>query len=192
MTLYGLIGRFLRRHRASYAASGAMLAGIAVLTVWIPRQIGRLVDGLVARDLHGALLLRELAWLVAAGVVVYFLRVGWRLKLYAAAYRLGVELRDQVRFVGGVLPDCARRPRLGAGPDVGVVRLNEENVLVLGEDEEAVFLNGRLERRTAFLPIRKQFGDRDGVDHGTRKNVGADLGALFQDADRHLPLLLGS
>jgi len=96
MTLYGLIGRFLQRHRASYAASGAMLAGIAVLTVWIPRQIGQLVDGLVARELHGGLLLRELAWLVAAGVVVYFLRVGWRLKLYAAAYRLGVELRERL------------------------------------------------------------------------------------------------
>ncbi|MCD6079573.1 MAG: transporter ATP-binding protein [Ramlibacter sp.] len=96
MTLYGLIGRFLQRHRASYAASGAMLAGIAVLTVWIPRQIGQLVDGLVARELHGALLPRELAWLVAAGVVVYFLRVGWRLKLYAAAYRLGVELRERL------------------------------------------------------------------------------------------------
>jgi len=96
MTLFGLIGRFLQRHRASYAASGAMLAGIAVLTVWIPRQIGRLVDGLVARELHGVLLLRELAWLVAAGVVIYFLRVGWRLKLYAAAYRLGVELRERL------------------------------------------------------------------------------------------------
>jgi ATP-binding cassette subfamily B protein/ATP-binding cassette subfamily C protein/ATP-binding cassette subfamily B multidrug efflux pump len=96
MTLFGLIGRFLQRHRASYVASGAMLAGIAVLTVWIPRQIGRLVDGLVARELHGVLLLRELAWLVAAGVVIYFLRVGWRLKLYAAAYRLGVELRERL------------------------------------------------------------------------------------------------
>ena len=96
LSLYGLIGQFLKRHRTSYAASGAMLAGIAVLTVWIPRQIGRLVDGLVARELHGVLLLRELAWLVAAGVVVYFLRVGWRLKLYAAAYRLGVELRERL------------------------------------------------------------------------------------------------
>ena len=73
-----------------------MLAGIACLIVWIPRQIGLVVDGLVARQLHGASLLRELAWLVAAGIVVYFLRVGWRLKLYAAAYRLGVELRERL------------------------------------------------------------------------------------------------
>ncbi|MES2999157.1 MAG: ATP-binding cassette domain-containing protein [Pseudomonadota bacterium] len=73
-----------------------MLAGIACLIVWIPRQIGHVVDGLVAHRLHGPALFRELAWLIAAGIVVYFLRVGWRLKLFAAAYRLGVELRERL------------------------------------------------------------------------------------------------
>jgi ATP-binding cassette subfamily B multidrug efflux pump len=96
MSLYLLIGRFLRRHWAAYASSGLMLAGIAVLIVWIPRQIGHVVDGLAAGTLRGTSLLVELAWLVAAGLVVYFLRVGWRLKLYAAAYRLGVELRERL------------------------------------------------------------------------------------------------
>jgi ATP-binding cassette, subfamily B, multidrug efflux pump len=96
MSLYRLIGQFLRRHSAAYASSGAMLAGIALLIVWIPRQIGHLVDGLVTRQLAGADLLRELAWLLAAGSVVYFLRVGWRLRLFAAAYRLGVELRERL------------------------------------------------------------------------------------------------
>jgi len=96
MSLYRLIGQFLRRHWGAYAASGLMLAGIALLIVWIPRQIGHLVDGLIARQLAGPALLRELAWLAGAGLVVYFLRVGWRLKLYAAAYRLGVELRERL------------------------------------------------------------------------------------------------
>jgi ATP-binding cassette subfamily B protein/ATP-binding cassette subfamily C protein/ATP-binding cassette subfamily B multidrug efflux pump len=96
MSLYLLIGRFLRRHWAAYASSGLMLAGIAVLIVWIPRQIGHIVDGLAAGTLRGGSLLVELAWLLAAGLVVYFLRVGWRLKLYAAAYRLGVELRERL------------------------------------------------------------------------------------------------
>jgi ATP-binding cassette, subfamily B, multidrug efflux pump len=94
LSLYGLIGRFLQRHSASYAASGLMLAGIACLIVWIPRQIGHLVDGLVTHSLTGDALLAQLALLIAAGLVVYFLRVGWRLKLFAAAYRLGVELRE--------------------------------------------------------------------------------------------------
>jgi ATP-binding cassette, subfamily B, multidrug efflux pump len=96
VSLYRLIGRFLQRHSASYASAAAMLAGIACLTVWIPRQIGQVVDGLVARQLAGVALLQELAWLVLAGVIVYFLRVGWRLKLFAAAYRLGVELRERL------------------------------------------------------------------------------------------------
>jgi ATP-binding cassette, subfamily B, multidrug efflux pump len=94
LSLYGLIGRFLQRHSASYAASGLMLAGIACLIVWIPRQIGHLVDGLVTHRLTGNALLEQLGLLIAAGLVVYFLRVGWRLKLFAAAYRLGVELRE--------------------------------------------------------------------------------------------------
>ncbi|NML44057.1 ATP-binding cassette domain-containing protein [Ramlibacter sp. G-1-2-2] len=96
MSLFRLIGRFLLRHWAAYASSGLMLAAIALLLVWIPRQIGHIVDGLVAGRLAGPDLLRELGWLAGAGLVVYFLRVGWRLRLYAAAYRLGVELREQL------------------------------------------------------------------------------------------------
>ena len=96
MSLYRLIGHFLRRHTAAYAVSGVMLVAIAVLLVWIPRQIGTLVDGLVTHRLSGGSLLQELALLVAAGAVVYFLRVSWRLKLYAAAYQLSVELRERL------------------------------------------------------------------------------------------------
>jgi ATP-binding cassette subfamily B multidrug efflux pump len=96
MSLYRLIGHFLRRHWRAYASSGAMLVVIAWLLVWIPRQIGHVVDGLAANRLRGAPLLHELAWLLGAGAIVYFLRVGWRLQLYAAAYRLGVELRQRL------------------------------------------------------------------------------------------------
>ncbi|HYF42778.1 MAG TPA: ABC transporter transmembrane domain-containing protein [Ramlibacter sp.] len=96
MSLYRLILDYLRRHWSAYAVSAVMLVGVAVLLVWIPRQIGRTVDGLVAGRLTTPALMLELAWLVAAGTVVYFLRVGWRLKLYAAAYRMGVELRERL------------------------------------------------------------------------------------------------
>ena len=96
MSLYRLIGQFLRRHSAAYASSGAMLAGIAVMIVLIPRQIGHVVDGLVANRLHGEDLLHELAWLLVAGVLVYFLRAGWRLRLFAASFKLGVELRQRL------------------------------------------------------------------------------------------------
>lgn len=96
MSLYRLIGQFLVRHWRNYASAGLMLLAIAVLVVWLPRQIGHLVDGLVARQLQGAALWRELGLLLAAGVAIYFLRVGWRLQLFAAAYRLGVELRERL------------------------------------------------------------------------------------------------
>jgi len=96
MSLYRFIGRFLRRHWTAYASAGVMLVGIAVLITWIPRQVGQVVDGLVARQLAGDALLVELGWLLAAGAAVYGLRVGWRLQLYAAAYRLGIELRQRL------------------------------------------------------------------------------------------------
>ena len=96
MSLYRLIGQFLRRHWASYSSAALMLAGIACLIVWVPRQIGHVVDALVARQLTGWALAQQLGLLVLAGLVIYFLRVGWRLQLFAAAYRLGVELREKL------------------------------------------------------------------------------------------------
>lgn len=96
MSLYRLVGQFVLRHRSAYGWSALMLVGIALMLVWIPRQVGHVVDGLVSRELSGQALLVELAWLLAAGATVYFLRVAWRLKLYAAAYHLGVELRARL------------------------------------------------------------------------------------------------
>jgi len=96
VTLSGLLLAFVRRHGRAYAASALMLMGIAFLIVWLPRQVGHLVDALVTGRLDADTLARELALLLAAGVAIYFLRVGWRLKLYAAAYRLGVELRERL------------------------------------------------------------------------------------------------
>src|SRR5690349_2947291 len=96
MTLAALIRTFVRRHAAAYAGAAVMLLGIALLTVWLPRQIGHLVDALVARELAGPDLWRQLGLLLAAGVGIYLLRVGWRVRLYAAAYQMGVELRRRL------------------------------------------------------------------------------------------------
>jgi ATP-binding cassette, subfamily B, multidrug efflux pump len=96
MTLAALIRSFVRRHAAAYAGAAVMLLGIALLTVWLPRQIGHLVDALVAHQLAGPALWRQLALLLTAGAAIYVLRVGWRIRLYAAAYRMGVELRQRL------------------------------------------------------------------------------------------------
>ncbi|MFO1314409.1 MAG: ABC transporter transmembrane domain-containing protein [Burkholderiales bacterium] len=96
MTLLELIAGFARRHWRAYAAASAMLVGIAVLTVYVPRRVGHLIDGLVAGEATGDALWREIAILVAMGLTIYVLRVGWRLALFSAAFRLGVELRGQL------------------------------------------------------------------------------------------------
>lgn len=95
-SIYQLIGSFVLRHWRAYVLSALMLVGVAALTVWVPREVGRIVDGLVGGQLRGAGLWRELVTLVTMGVAIYLLRVGWRLQLFAAAYRLGVELRTRL------------------------------------------------------------------------------------------------
>ncbi len=96
MTLTRLISAFVARHWRAYASSAVMLATIALLTVWIPRQVGHLVDGLAQSRLQGPDLLMQLGLLLGAGLSIYLLRVGWRLQLFAAAYRLGRELRTRL------------------------------------------------------------------------------------------------
>jgi ATP-binding cassette subfamily B multidrug efflux pump len=95
MSLSRLIGGFVRRHWQSYAASALMLGGVAACTVWVPRKIGMMIDGLAAHRLGQHALWIELAQLLGLGVAIYVLRVGWRLRLFAAAYQLGVELRTR-------------------------------------------------------------------------------------------------
>jgi ATP-binding cassette subfamily B multidrug efflux pump len=95
MSLSRLIGSFVRRHWRSYVSSAVMLFGVAALTVMVPRKIGTMIDGLAAHRLGGDDLLLGLAQLLAMGLGIYVLRVGWRLRLFAAAYQLGVELRSR-------------------------------------------------------------------------------------------------
>ncbi|MES2016251.1 MAG: ATP-binding cassette domain-containing protein [Pseudomonadota bacterium] len=95
MSLSRLVGNFVRRHWPSYMSSGAMLFGVAAFTVLIPRKIGAMIDGLAAHRLGQHELLIDIAQLLAMGVAIYVLRVGWRLRLFAAAYQLGVELRTR-------------------------------------------------------------------------------------------------
>jgi ATP-binding cassette, subfamily B, multidrug efflux pump len=93
LSLSRLIGRFVRRHWRAYSASALMLIGVAALTVAVPRKVGSVIDALAAHRLGGTALVLELAQLLAIGVAIYFLRVGWRLRLFSAAYQLGLELR---------------------------------------------------------------------------------------------------
>src|ERR1035437_3209395 len=96
MTLSRLIAQFVRGHWRAYVVSDLMLATVAALTASIPRQVGALVDQLASGHLANSSLLQRLALLLLVGAVIYFLRVGWRLQLFAASFQLGVQLRTQL------------------------------------------------------------------------------------------------
>ncbi|MGM9483557.1 ABC transporter ATP-binding protein [Roseateles sp. NT4] len=95
-SLSRMLAAFVREHWRAYAAAGAMLSCIAAMTVWIPRQVGHVVDALVAGHLQGRALLQQLGLLVVAGLAIYLLRVGWRLTLFKAAFHLGARLRTRL------------------------------------------------------------------------------------------------
>jgi ATP-binding cassette subfamily B protein/ATP-binding cassette subfamily C protein/ATP-binding cassette subfamily B multidrug efflux pump len=96
MTLTGLIGLYVRQNWRPYLLSALMLAAVSGLTVFIPRQVGQVVDGLMAGPVSGEVLRAQLGWLLLAGSAIYFLRVAWRLQLFAASYRMGAELRARL------------------------------------------------------------------------------------------------
>ena len=54
------------------------------------------------------------------------------------------------------------------------------------DHEEAIFRDGRVERRALRLPIRQELIQRSRVDDRAGKNVRADLRALFEKADGDL------
>ena len=96
ISLSGLISRYVWSNWRPYLLSALMLASVSALTVLIPRQVGRMVDGLANGSLREQDLLLQLGVLVLSGVLIYFLRVAWRLQLFAASYRLGAELRTRL------------------------------------------------------------------------------------------------
>ena len=73
-----------------------MLLAVGILTVWIPRQVGHLVDELVTGQATQALILHQLGMLLLMGITIYFLRVGWRMQLFVASYQLGAHLRTEL------------------------------------------------------------------------------------------------
>ncbi|MEZ5661175.1 MAG: ABC transporter transmembrane domain-containing protein [Burkholderiaceae bacterium] len=95
-SLLRLVARFARLHLFAYTASALLLAGVAMFQVLVPRTVGQTVDGFLAGRLVGAAFWQQLLMLIAMGLAIYGLRVGWRITLYRAAHRLGVGLRQHL------------------------------------------------------------------------------------------------
>ena len=140
MTLSRLIGGFVRRHWRAYLSSALMLFGVAVFTVWIPRKTGALIDGLAAHSLSREQLLLQILYLLLMGLAIYALRVGWRLRLFSAAYQLGVELRT--RFYGRLAaqgPAFYQQQRTGdlmalATNDIDAIEMASGEAMLAGFD----------------------------------------------------------
>ncbi|MGG7606557.1 ABC transporter ATP-binding protein [Massilia sp. BKSP1R2A-1] len=140
MSLARLIGGFVRRHWPAYVSSAFMLAGVAICTVLIPRKVGALIDGLAAHSLDGRALLLGLAQLLGLGVAIYVLRVGWRIRLYSAAYNLGVELRTRLYArLASQGPGFYQRQRTGdlmalATNDIDAIEMAAGEAMLAGFD----------------------------------------------------------
>src|SRR5690606_25306688 len=60
----------------------------------------------------------------------------------------------------------------------------------LGQEQEAVFGNGRVQRCAFFLPVGDQFVQGDGVHDRAGKDVGADFRAFFQHANTDVAIVV--
>ncbi len=145
-TLGALLRQFIGQHRRAYGAAAAMLLAIALLQVWIPRHVGQVVDDLVAGGMRGAALWAPLGWLLAAGLAVYGLRVGWRLVLFGASFKLGQNLRVQLfEHLGRQAPAYFQVQRGGdlmalATNDVDAVEQASGEAMLAGFDGTMTFV----------------------------------------------------
>lgn len=136
MSLYRLLAQFIRQHKRHYVAAAVMLFLVAALTVLIPRRIAAIIDGMVAQRLSGADLMWELGLVGAMGVAIYFLRVGWRLQLFAASYRLGALLRLRLyQRLSAQSPGFFQQQRTG---DLMALGTNDADAIELAAGEAAL------------------------------------------------------
>src|SRR5476649_534387 len=97
MSLSRLIGSFVRQHSGAYVAAGAMLSGVAELGVWVPRQVGAMIDGLAAHRLSGNELLLHIGGLLLIRAAIYQLGVSLRTRFYARLSLQGPAFYQQQR-----------------------------------------------------------------------------------------------
>jgi len=146
MSLSRLIGGFVRSHWRPYAAAGAMLTGVAIIGICIPRQIGYMVDGLAAGKLGREALWQAIGLLLLLGVANYGLRVAWRIKLFSAAYQLGVELRTRFyRRLSLQGPQFFQKQRTGdlmalATNDIDAIEMAAGEAMLAGFDGSLTLL----------------------------------------------------
>ncbi|WP_281545750.1 SmdA family multidrug ABC transporter permease/ATP-binding protein [Grimontia sp. SpTr1] len=96
MRIFLELGWFFRMAWKRYVGAIVLLFFVAGFELIPPKAIGWLVDGVMAGDISKNQMFIALGAIVALWVVVYFMRVVWRVWLFGAAAQLGTVLRDKL------------------------------------------------------------------------------------------------
>ncbi|CZF83905.1 SmdA family multidrug ABC transporter permease/ATP-binding protein [Grimontia marina] len=96
MRIFLELGWFFRMAWKRYVGAIVLLFFVAGFELIPPKAIGWLVDGVMAGDISKKQMFIALGAIVALWVVVYFMRVVWRVWLFGAAAQLGTVLRDKL------------------------------------------------------------------------------------------------
>ncbi|USH01698.1 SmdA family multidrug ABC transporter permease/ATP-binding protein [Grimontia kaedaensis] len=96
MRIFLELGWFFRMAWKRYVGAIVLLFFVAGFELIPPKAIGWLVDGVMAGDISKNQMFIALGAIVALWIVVYFMRVVWRVWLFGAAAQLGTVLRDKL------------------------------------------------------------------------------------------------
>ncbi len=114
MGVFWQLRGFFRANARAYLIASFCLLCVAGLLMIPPRITGQLVDAIVAGTLTPEQLFERLALLTGIALVVYVLRILWRVYLFGASHRLARDLRNQLyRHWTRLSPANFRDQRIG-------------------------------------------------------------------------------
>lgn len=96
MSVFLKLAWFFRQERKRYCLALLALVGIALLIMIPPWLTGKIVDEIANKSLTEAALYQFLGSILAVALVVYGLRVVWRIALFGASYTLAKQLRQRL------------------------------------------------------------------------------------------------
>ncbi len=114
MRLFAQLGWYFRREWRRYLGSVCLLIIIALLQLIPPKLVGVIVDGVNTRSITPRTIWLWLGVMALTALIVYFLRIVWRILLFGASYKLAVELRGRFyQLLSHQLPGFYLRHRTG-------------------------------------------------------------------------------
>ncbi|WP_311567874.1 ABC transporter transmembrane domain-containing protein [Photobacterium arenosum] len=133
MQVFWQLRWYFRQEWWRYGGAIAIFVIIAFFELIPPRAIGWIVDGVVEGKMTINTMLMWLGGLAAMWVLVYVLRIVWRLWLFGSAAKLGTVLRDKLyRHFTQQAPNFFERHKTG---DLMARSTNDVNALVMTAGE---------------------------------------------------------